>query len=80
MRTYKVTATRPDDQVVAATRYGGTNALAKDARDELMAAHGLRKKDVTIEPADIPTAKDGLLAFVNNLLALQDIGATEGNE
>lgn len=70
MRAYKVTAA--DDEGVLATRYAGTNADARAARDELVEKFSIKKKDVTIEDAEIPVAKADLLAFINELLTEQD--------
>ena len=53
-------------------RYCGTNALACEERKAMMARCGLRKKDITIEDAEIPVAKNELLEFVNKLAAQMD--------
>lgn len=53
-------------------RYAGTSALARETREELMALFNVRKKDVTIEDAEIPVGKAELLAFVNKLAAQSD--------
>lgn len=66
MRSYEVKANN------GAVRYGGTNADAKDQRDELMEKYGLRKKDVVTTEVDIPTGKADLLAFINDLVKKQD--------
>lgn len=73
MRAYKVftTATVVEDgneyeqEVV---RYAGTAADARSTREGIVNKFGVKKKDVTIEDAEIPTAKPDLLAFVNGLL------------
>lgn len=79
MRCFLVTASIPDTGV-AAQRLAATNALAKTTRDELMAAHGLKKKDVIIEQHEVPLAKQQLLGYLNELYAAQDLGETEGDE
>lgn len=71
MRCYQVTAKRGD--TVVATRIAGTNALAKTTRDELMETFDLRKKDVEIEGADVPTQKDALIEFINGIYAASDV-------
>ena len=48
-------------------RYAGTNAHARATRDELVIAGGLKKKDVSINDAEIPDDKQGKLAFINTL-------------
>lgn len=69
MRAYKVSCTVADgDDDVDHFIYAGTGADAKFRQKDYMAQHGVGKDDVKIEEVDIPTAKDGLLAFVNNLI------------
>ncbi len=70
MRCYLVTA--KDGEETLGRRYAGTNALAREARDTLMEQFDVKKKDVAIEDAEIPVAKNDLLGFVNELLAEQD--------
>lgn len=60
MRCYLVTTT-------GAKRYAGTNADAKQTRDAMVIELGVKKKDVEISNAEIPTGKAELLAFVNGL-------------
>jgi len=74
MRAYKVTAVEHDggEEFTLGTRYAGTNAEARATRDQLVEQFGLKKKDVTIEEAEIPVAKADLLAFINELLTEQD--------
>lgn len=50
-----------------AKRYAGTNADARVTREDLVAKLGCKKKDVEIEPTDIPVAKADLLEFINEL-------------
>lgn len=70
MRCYKIKAVGKDG--VVATRYAGTNADAKDTRDQLVQKTGLKKKDVSIDQDEVPMAKADLLDFINALLVKQD--------
>lgn len=54
-------------QAPGAKRYASTNADARATRDELVDQLQVKKKDVTIEQTDIPTAKAELLEFINSL-------------
>lgn len=78
MRAYKVTAS--DDEGVLGTRYAGTNALARETRDQLVVQFGVKKKDVVIEDEDIPTSKNELFEFINELLAEQDYVEEAGGD
>ena len=78
MRCYKVTV-EVDDEVYA-TRYAGTNALARETRDELMEQFEVKKSQVKIEDAEIPVAKDALLEFVNELCAQMDAVDSEDED
>jgi hypothetical protein len=53
-------------------RYAGTGEDAKWFRDTFIETFKCTKKDVVIEQVEIPTAKDDLLEFVNNLLTRID--------
>jgi len=46
---------------------------ARDARTALMERCGLKKKDITLEPCEIPTQKADLLAFLNDTLRMFDL-------
>lgn len=70
MRCYLITAAEGESTI--ATRYAGTNALAKEARDELVSTFALKKKDVTIEQHEVPVAKDELIAYLNKLVVVND--------
>lgn len=70
MRCYLVVAAEGDETI--ATRYAGTNALAKEARDELVSTFVLKKKDVSIEQHEVPVAKDDLIAYLNDLVKVND--------
>jgi hypothetical protein len=69
-KAYLVTAS--DTEGVVAKRYAGTAALAKATRNELIEKLGAKKSDVTIEDCDIPSDKNGLLAFINEVAAEAD--------
>jgi hypothetical protein len=53
-------------------RYAGTGLDAKWFRDTFIETFGCTKKEVTIEQVEIPTAKDDLIEFVNDLLTRID--------
>jgi hypothetical protein len=72
MRCYLVTAKNSDD-VSVGRRLASTNADARAIREDLMENFDLKKKDVTIEDHEVPVAKPDLLAYLNGLLAEQDI-------
>lgn len=71
MRCYIVKAIGKDGRSKG-HRFAGTSADARETREILMATFGLKKKDVSIDPAEIPTAKADLLEFVNQMLVKQD--------
>lgn len=65
-------------QAPGAKRYAGTAALARATRDELMELTNSKKKDVSIEDAEIPSDKNGQLDFVNALCTeLDDTNSDE---
>jgi hypothetical protein len=69
MKAYKI---KVDDQAGAIdaprVAWAGTQADSKRAKRELAEAHGLGplSKLVAIEEVDVPTDKQGLLAFLND--------------
>lgn len=71
MRCYIITAKSGEDTI--ATRIAGTNALARETRDQLMEKFGLRKKDIAIDGADVPTQKDALIEHINGLHEAADM-------
>lgn len=71
MRCYLVTA--KDGDTVIARRYAGTNALAKDTRDELVDKLEIKKKDVTVDQTEVPLAKDQLIEYLNALVTQLDL-------
>lgn len=73
MRCYKVSAVvevESDNEKVEKTviEYAATKADARLVRDEFVDKYDTKKKDVTIENAEIPTAKSKLLEFINGIL------------
>lgn len=50
-----------------ARRYASTAATARTTREEVMALTKAKKSEVSIEDAEVPTAKPDLLAFINGL-------------
>lgn len=52
--------------------YASTNADATATRNTIVEETGAKKKDVTIEQTDVPTAKAELLEFINELCAELD--------
>jgi hypothetical protein len=71
MRCYLVTGP-------GAKRYAATNADARATSEALVGQLGCKKKDVEIEPTDVPVAKALLLEFINALCAETDAtGAAE---
>lgn len=70
MRCYKVSVEVPSEgnEPKTLVQYAGTQADARLVRDEFVDNYPIKKKDVTIEDAEIPTAKSELLEFVNGLL------------
>lgn len=65
MRCYLVTAP-------GITRYGSTNADAREIREKLVDKTGVKKKDITIEQVEVPADKAGLLEFINGLCEKAD--------
>ncbi len=53
-------------------RYAGTQADARSTRDTIVEETGCKKKDVTIEEAEVPVAKAELIEFINGLCAETD--------
>jgi hypothetical protein len=68
MRAYKVVVDKEVEPVEGAKRvdWAGTQADAKALRREMVEAHELKPltKLVAIEEVDVPTDKQGLLAFL----------------
>ena len=62
-RAYKV------ESACGAVRYAKSVAHARELREELMEKLNCRKKDISIdEEVEIPTKKDELIDFLNELL------------
>lgn len=65
MRLYKIIATSPTpDDLPGETLWVGTKAEGTAARKALY-EKGFRRKDVVEAEVDVPTNKEGLLAFLN---------------
>lgn len=62
-RVYQVVAEKAG--VKLATRFAGTAALAKTARDELKDTLELKKSEVTFEQIEIPAPKEAFLEWLN---------------
>jgi len=75
-RAYKVEAAN------GAIRYAGSTAAARAARDKLLEQYPyLRKKDISIdEQVELPTKKDELIDFLNELLAEYDPSEEDEDE
>ena len=54
-------------QAPGAKRYAGTQADARAKREELIALTNSKKKDVSIDEAEIPAGKSEQLDFINGL-------------
>lgn len=80
MRCYKVIVmgTAPTEfRPASAVRYAATNADARALREELMAEFKVKKKDVEVVQAEVPTAKADLLGFLNDMLKPRDLHLRE---
>ena len=67
MRAYKIEL--PNNAYTLHTvAFAGSKVGAGGARSVMMDAHGVARSAITIVEIDIPTGKDGLLAFLNNLV------------
>lgn len=53
---------------MTATKYAGTQAEVREARRSFVDEFSVKKKDVTTEEVEIPTAKAELLDFINSLV------------
>lgn len=58
-------------------RYAGTQAEARLIRNTIVEETGVKKKDVTIDEAEIPATKAELIAFINGLCTRSDEGEAE---
>ena len=67
MRAYKIEA-QPGADIRHVVAFASSKVGASGARSVMMDAHGAARSDITIVEIDIPTGKDGLLAFLNNLV------------
>jgi hypothetical protein len=53
-------------------RFVASQADAREMRELFMQEYSVKKKEVVVEPADIPTKKDDLLAYMNEAYATID--------
>lgn len=60
MRCHVVTC-----KVPRITQYTASRDEAVQARLAVMGCHGIKKKDISVEPIDIPTTKAELIAWLN---------------
>ncbi len=65
MRAYQVSVAKDG---VQHTIFAGTNAGARAARQDLVDRLKVKKSAVELVEVDVPTAKDGLLVFLNKLV------------
>ena len=70
MRAYEVQAMEGGE--LLGRRFGATQADARAKRDELVEKFGVKKSAVTIQEAEIPTAKAELLEFINGFMEADD--------
>jgi hypothetical protein len=77
MRCYLVKLRRPNG--AERFRYAATNAGAKEVKEQFCDLFdlGSRTKEITITPAEIPTAKADLLEFVNKFAVKLDTDMKE---
>lgn len=73
MRTYRVSANVADLGRGAGvqgrvTRFAGTQAEARAEVKAIVAEHGVKRDAVRVAEIDVPTGKEGLLAFLNELV------------
>jgi hypothetical protein len=79
MRCHLVIAKDADENIIA-KRVAATSALARETREELMEQFCVRKKDVTIEPHDVPVAKNDLIGYLNAEFEIHDISGETGED
>lgn len=69
MRAYRVTANTKHaetGELMPTHKFAGTQAEASKMRREMAERHGLRPlADVSFEEVEVPTDKQGLIAFLN---------------
>ena len=64
MKLYLITATTEDSKTHVI--WGGSQSDAASARKEML-ARGATRKDTKTYEADVPTGKEGLMQFLNDL-------------
>jgi len=56
-------------QCDAAAQYAGSRAEASKMRMAMMEEHGVKRSEVSIDEAEVPTKKAELVAFLNEMLS-----------
>lgn len=64
MKLYLITATTEDSKTHVI--WGGSQSDAASARKEML-ARGATRKDIKTYEVDVPTGKEGLMQFLNDL-------------
>ncbi len=64
MNLYLITATTEDSKTHVI--WGGSQSAAASARKEML-ARGATRKDIKTYEVDVPTGKEGLMQFLNDL-------------
>ena len=59
-------------------RYAASQADAKVFRDAFIEEYGVKKKEVVVEPCDVPTRKQELLEYLNLMQATIDAAGVNG--
>lgn len=59
------------------TRVAASQADGRIMRDAIMEEFGAKKKDVLLQPLDVPTKKEELIGFLNELYATIDAAGTD---
>lgn len=66
MKAHKVKAENPNNGRPCVA-FAGSQTEARQARQKMVDVLGIKKTSVTTNEVDIPTGKDGLLKFINDL-------------
>jgi hypothetical protein len=59
------------------TRFTASQAEGRIMRDAMIEDYGCKKKEVSIEPIDVPTKKPELIEFLNEAYATIDAAGAE---
>ena len=63
MKLYRVSFNDGDNKEVA--KWAGSQDEATKQRMTFMSEHGIKRKDIHIEPVDVPTTKAELIEWLN---------------